>query len=64
MNTTKIYTCVCYYNSILVVFFSEPQCWQFRVISPEGYVFGESKIYSTPVAAHKAGRDWLKQSIK
>jgi predicted Zn-dependent protease len=43
----------------LIVFYTSAQCWQFRVISPGGAVFGERKIYYTAEAAEAAGRDWV-----
>lgn len=45
----------------LIVFYTEAHCWQFRGISSGGAVFGERKLYYTPEAAEKAGRDWIKQ---
>lgn len=45
----------------LVVFYSEAHCWQFRLISSEGTVFGESRRYYTPEAAEEAGRNWITQ---
>ncbi len=43
----------------LLVFHTESHCWQFRVITASGAVFGEQKLYYTPEAAEKAGRDWI-----
>lgn len=48
-------------NVTLLVFYTEAHCWQFRVISSGGAVFGERKLYYTPEAAEKAGRDWIAQ---
>lgn len=47
-------------NVTLIVFYTESHCWQFRVISSGGVVFGERKLYYTPEAAERAGRDWIK----
>lgn len=41
----------------LLVFYTEADCWQFRLISVGGAVFGERKLYYTPEAAEKAGRE-------
>jgi hypothetical protein len=35
----------------------------FRVVSSGGAVFGEQKLYYTPEAAEKAGRDWISQDF-
>ena len=43
----------------LLVFYTEDDSWQFRLISPGGEVFGEGKLYYTPEAAEKAGREWI-----
>ncbi|MCC5601872.1 hypothetical protein [Nostoc favosum] len=59
MTTTKIYSLICINNSILVVFYTQAHCWQFRIINDDGAVFGEQKLYYTPLAALTAGRDWI-----
>ncbi|MBV9385715.1 MAG: hypothetical protein JOZ78_04720 [Chroococcidiopsidaceae cyanobacterium CP_BM_ER_R8_30] len=38
---------------------TEAQCWQFRIISPQGSVFGERKTFYSPAAAEHAARNWL-----
>ncbi|QFS50975.1 hypothetical protein GXM_08469 [Nostoc sphaeroides CCNUC1] len=43
----------------LLVFYTEAHCWQFRLISAGGAVFGECKLYYTPEAAEKMGREWI-----
>ncbi|MEI6442001.1 MAG: hypothetical protein WCO29_02425 [Nostocales cyanobacterium ELA583] len=48
-------------NVILLVFYTEAYCWQFRLITAGGQVFGECKLYYTPEAAEKAGREWIYQ---
>ena len=48
-------------STTLIVFYTEAHCWQFRLISPGGAVFGGRKIYYTAEAALKAGREWLAQ---
>jgi hypothetical protein len=59
MTTTKIHLVLCIQNFTLIVFYTEDDFWQFRVISPGGGVFGESKTFYTPLAAQKAGREWI-----
>lgn len=45
----------------LLVFLSEIHCWQFRLISSGGAVFGEWRLYYSPKAAERAWRDWIVQ---
>ncbi|MHC5723213.1 MAG: hypothetical protein ACYT04_46455 [Nostoc sp.] len=58
MTKTTVHLVVNINSCTLMVFYTEAHCWQFRVISPGGAVFGERKIYYTPEAAEKAGREW------
>jgi len=57
--TTTIHAVISINNCILVVFYTNARCWQFRVISCDGSVFGERKIYYTADAAEVAGREWV-----
>jgi hypothetical protein len=59
--TTTIHLVVGIHNFTLLVFYTETDCWQFRLISSGGAVFGERKLYYTPEAAEKAGREWIGQ---
>lgn len=59
MSQTKIHHVVGIDGTTLVVFYTEAHCWQFRLISAGGAVFGERKIYYTPEAAMKAGLEWV-----
>jgi hypothetical protein len=61
MTKTTVHLVTSIQNVTLVVFYTDAQCWQFRVISPGGAVFGERKIYYTPEAAEKAGREWIEK---
>ncbi len=61
MSEATIYQVFVIQNATLLVFHTEAHCWQFRVISSGGAVFGERKLYYTPEAAEKAGRDWIAQ---
>jgi hypothetical protein len=45
---------------ILIVFYTDGGCWQFRVLSSGGAVFGEQKLYYSPKAAEAAGREWVR----
>jgi hypothetical protein len=58
---TKVQSVIVIENNTLLVFYTEADCWQFRLISAGGEVFGEHKLYYTPEAAEKAGREWIYQ---
>jgi hypothetical protein len=59
MSETIIHIVISIQKVTLLVFYTEAQCWQFRVISAGGAVFGERKLYYSPEAAEKAGREWI-----
>ncbi|MEA5595661.1 hypothetical protein VB797_15040 [Rivularia sp. UHCC 0363] len=59
MTKTVIHTVLGINNCTLLVFYTQSQCWQFRVISCNGSVYGERKIYYTADAAEAAGREWV-----
>ena len=59
--STKIDSVTIINNVTLLVFYTEADCWQFRLISAGGKVFGERKLYYSPEAAEKAGREWIYQ---
>jgi hypothetical protein len=61
MPTVQIHSVIVIYNMTLTVFYTEADCWQFRLISAGGAVFGEGKLYFTPEAAEKAAREWIEQ---
>ena len=61
MTKTTIHLVAVIQNVTLVVFYTETHCWQFRLISAGGAVFGEQKLYYTAEAAEKAGRQWIAQ---
>lgn len=44
---------------VLMVFYTGTHLWQFRVISPEGSVYGKRKVYNSAQAAEHAGRKWV-----
>ncbi|MEH2202753.1 MAG: hypothetical protein V7K53_01565 [Nostoc sp.] len=62
MTNTKIHSVVCIHSRVLVVFYTPGKCWQFRIISPDGIMFGDCPIYYSPEAAAKAGRDSIYQN--
>ncbi|NJN13900.1 MAG: hypothetical protein HC815_40935 [Richelia sp. RM1_1_1] len=57
--TKIIHTIININNCILLVYHTNARCWQFRIISSSGSVFGERKIYYTAQAAEAAGREWV-----
>jgi len=59
--STKIDSVTIINNVTLLVFYTEAHCWQFRLISAGGKVLGERKLYYSPEAAKKAGREWIYQ---
>ncbi|MFB2771872.1 hypothetical protein ACE1AT_21680 [Pelatocladus sp. BLCC-F211] len=60
MSQIKIDEVICVGGSILIVFYTPGQCWQFRMISRTGGIFGEQKIYYTSSAALQTGLNLLK----
>ena len=63
MAQTKIHLLASIRGLTLLVFYTEAHAWQFRVLSSVGAVFGEQKLYYTPEAAEKAGREWINQDF-
>ena len=61
MTKTVIQLIIGIQDMTLLVFYTKAQCWQFRVVSARGEVFGEQRLYYTSEAAEKAGRDWIGQ---
>jgi len=59
MAKTLIHSVISVDNCTLIVFYTDAHCWQFRVISSDGAVFGEQKLYYTAAAAEDAGREWI-----
>ena len=59
MGPAKITTLTSTPLGILIVFYTDGGCWQFRVLSSGGAVFGEQKLYYSAEAAEKAGREWV-----
>ena len=59
MTSAKIHLITCTPLGILIVFYTDGGCWQFRVLSSDGAVFGEQKLYYSAEAAEKTGREWV-----
>jgi len=59
MTKTTIHQVIGIQGFTLLVFCLDNNCWQFRLISAGGAVFGEQKFYYAPEAAEKAGRSWI-----
>lgn len=61
MSKTTVHQVIGIEGSTLIVFYSEAHCWQFRLISNGGAVFGERKLYYTPEAALREGLEWMQE---
>ncbi len=61
MSKTLVHSIIGIDGTTLIVFYTEAHCWQFRLISAGGAVFGERKIYYSAEAAMKAGLEWIAQ---
>jgi hypothetical protein len=61
MSSLKVDRVLFINGSVLIVFYTPGQCWQFRIISRTGGIFGEQKIYYTSAAALKTGLEWLRE---
>lgn len=55
----KITTLIAINNYILVVFYTAAHAWEFRIISPDGSVYGKKGIYYSASAALKVAREWV-----
>ncbi|MFN6565777.1 hypothetical protein [Dendronalium sp. ChiSLP03b] len=60
MSSLKVDTVLCINGSVLIVYYTPGHCWQFRVISRTGGIFGEQKIYYSASAALNVGLEWLR----
>ncbi len=45
----------------LIVYYTSGDCWQWRIATPGGEVFGHSSLYYTADAAERAGRKWIRE---
>ncbi len=61
MSKTTVHHVIGIGGSTLMVFYTEAHCWQFRLISNSGAVFGEKKLYYSAEAALKAKLEWIAQ---
>jgi hypothetical protein len=59
MNQLQIQSISTINGYILLVFYTPGKCWQFRVISPNGSVYGSQQIFYTSEAAREAGISWV-----
>ncbi len=59
MSKTTVHHVIGIGSATLMVFHTEAHCWQFRLISPGGVVFGEREIYYSAEAALRAGLEWV-----
>ncbi|BAY41274.1 hypothetical protein NIES2111_56700 (plasmid) [Nostoc sp. NIES-2111] len=63
MSNIKVDTVVCINRSVLIVYYTPGQCWQFRIISRSGGIFGEQKIYYSAAAALQTGLEWVRDEL-
>jgi hypothetical protein len=61
-NQVKIHLLAGIEGLTLLVFYTE-DCWQFRVLTLDGAVFGERKVYYSTHAAEKAAWEWIHQNF-
>ncbi len=43
----------------MCIVYTSSKCWQFRVISADGSVYGSENIFYTSEAAKEAGISWV-----
>lgn len=55
----KIQTLISINDYILIVFYTAAHAWEFRLISPDGSIYGKKGIYYTAEAAHREARAWV-----
>ncbi|MBD2248449.1 hypothetical protein [Nostoc sp. FACHB-888] len=60
MSQVKVDTVLCVNGSVLMVFYTPGHCWQFRIISRTGGIFGEQKLYYSAETALRIGLEWLR----
>ncbi|MEJ1935770.1 hypothetical protein WDZ92_36720 [Nostoc sp. NIES-2111] len=63
MSQIKVDTVICINSTVLIVYYTPGQCWQFRIISRSGGIFGEQKIYYSAAAALQTGLDWVRDEL-
>jgi hypothetical protein len=63
MSQVKVDTVLCVNGSVLMVFYTPAQCWEFRIISRTGGIFWEQKIYYTAAAALRIGLSWIRDEL-
>ncbi len=61
MSQTTVHQVIGIGGTTLIVFHTQAHCWQFRLISAGGAVFGDRKTYYSAEAALKAGLEWIVQ---
>jgi hypothetical protein len=61
MSDIKVDTVICINGTVLIVYYTPGHCWQFRIISRSGGIFGEQKIYYSAAAALQTGLEWVRE---
>lgn len=59
MSFPKVYTLRCSSEHLLMIFYTDQQSYQFRVVTPEGKLFGTQELYCTAKEAETAARNCL-----
>ncbi len=57
MTPAKIHLLTITPMGILIIY--RDSLWQFRVLSSDGAIYGQTKNYYTAEAAEKLGREWV-----
>jgi hypothetical protein len=60
MQGLKIHCLVARRDYLMIVFYTHARSWQFRIVTPDGCILGEEKVYYSSQAAEAAARSWLK----
>ncbi|HBB34451.1 MAG TPA: hypothetical protein DDZ80_27730 [Cyanobacteria bacterium UBA8803] len=59
MPLIHIHLLTIFQDYLLLVFHTESHCWQFRVTTPAGEVFGMQLPYDSPDVAERVARNWI-----
>jgi hypothetical protein len=66
MTNDKIHVVININGYTLIVFYTNAQCWQFRVIGTDGSVYGSTEIfyYKEVVAYHQRSTNFAIKKLK
>lgn len=64
MSSFRVYTLTSFPKSLLAIFYTAKNAYQFRVVTKHGQIFGMQEIYSTKQEAEEAAINCLlKQNL-